>query len=52
MIVAKQDALDLVSYLQGMKHDYAPPTDGLRDDGYELMAADHHTAPNAATASK
>jgi cytochrome c oxidase cbb3-type subunit 2 len=51
VIVAKQDALDLVSYLQGMKHAYAPPTDGLRDDGYELMAAQQHNN-DAAKASK
>jgi cytochrome c oxidase cbb3-type subunit 2 len=51
VIVAKQDALDLVTYLQGMKHDYAPPTDGLRDDGYELMAAQQHNN-DAAKASK
>ena len=51
VIVAKQDALDLVTYLQGMKHDYAPPADGLRDDGYALMAAQQHNN-DAAKASK
>ncbi|KEO56410.1 cbb3-type cytochrome c oxidase subunit II [Thioclava pacifica] len=51
VIVAKQDALDLVTYLQGMKRQYAPPADGLRDDGYALIAAEQQKQTDAAKAS-
>ncbi|MEX1662740.1 cbb3-type cytochrome c oxidase subunit II [Thioclava sp. 15-R06ZXC-3] len=52
VIVANQDALDLVSYLQGMKHDYAPPGDGLRDNGYAQIDARQMPQTDAAKAAQ
>ncbi|OWY04845.1 cytochrome-c oxidase [Thioclava sp. F1Mire-8] len=51
VIVAKQDALDLVKYLQGMTRQYAPPKDGLRDNGYALIAEKQREATDATKAS-
>ncbi|KFE34583.1 cbb3-type cytochrome c oxidase subunit II [Thioclava atlantica] len=52
VIVANQEALDLVAYLRGMRHDYAPPADGLRDDGYALMAAQAKSKTEAAKSAQ
>jgi cytochrome c oxidase cbb3-type subunit 2 len=35
VVVAKQDALDLVAYLKSLDRTYVAPPDALRDDGYQ-----------------
>lgn len=45
VVVATQQALDLVAYLKALDHTYPVPADSLRDNGY-LDAA---TAPKAST---
>jgi cytochrome c oxidase cbb3-type subunit 2 len=39
VIVARPEALDLVAYLQGLKHDQPPPASAPRDAGYDRGAA-------------
>lgn len=45
VVVARQEALDLVAYLKALNHTYPAPADSLRDNGY----VEASTAPKNST---